>query len=385
MIPLSYNLRNLAARKSTTFAAAFGLALVVFVFSAVQMLGNGIVKTLGRSADADSAIVMRKGATNELESFVDDPNVNLVLNDQAVSSGSGPRGVAEVNGVVLLDKLGTSGISNVQIRGIGPGSVEFRRGIKLVAGRVPSPGSDEAMVGKAIRGRFKGVDIEQSFELTKNRPIKVVGVFEDGGSSNESEIWTDMDNVRTAFKREGFVSAIRARVEPAKFDAFKTSVESNRQLNLQVLKESEYYEKQSEGVSLFIVAMGTIIAVFFSVGAMLGAMITMHAAVANRQREIGTLRALGFRRRTILLSFLVESIMLALLGGVIGGVCSLAMGLVKFSTVNWASFSEVVFSFEPTPGILIGAMVFATIMGILGGFFPAVRAARVSAVDAMRA
>ena len=153
------------------------------------------------------------------------------------------------------------------------------------------------MVGKAIRGRFKGLDIGQSFELRKNRPVKVVGVFEDGGSSFESEVWADIDTVRTAFGREGLVSSVRVRVEPAKFDAFKASVESNRQLGLQVLREADYYEKQSEGTSVFIKALGTVIAVFFSFGAMIGAMITMHAAVANRQREIGTLRALGLRPR----------------------------------------------------------------------------------------
>ena len=386
MIPVSYNLRNLAVRKTTTAATVLGLALVVFIFAGVQMLATGITKTMGRSADADAALVLRKGSTAELESVIDAPNVNLIINDQTLPQpASGPRGVGETVVVILLDKIGTTGISNATIRGIKPEGLEFRKGIKIVAGRAPTPGADEAIVGNALRGRFKGLDLEQSFELKKNRMVKVVGVFSDGASSNESEVWTDLDTVRTAFRREGFVSSVRVRLPPEKFDAFKASIESNRQLNLQVLKEAQYFEKQSEGSSQFITGMGLMIAVLFSVGAMLGAMITMHAAVANRQREIGTLRALGFGRRAILFSFLLESVLIALIGGAIGVAASMAMGLVKFSMVNFASWSEIVFSFDPTPGIIIGSLIFATVMGVLGGLFPAIRAARVSPIDAMRA
>ncbi len=385
MIPVSYNFRNLAVRKTTTAAAVLGLALVVFIFASVQMLANGVVKTLGRAADADVAVVLRKGATSEMESSIEDPSVNLVLADQALGQIAGPRGAAELVMVVLLEKVGTTGVSNAMIRGVKSESMPLRKSMKIVEGRAPNPGADEGIVGKAIRGRFKGLDVDQSFEIKKNRMLKVVGVFEDQGSSNESEVWTDIDVVRTAFRREGFVSSIRARVTPAAFDGFRASIESNRALNLQVLKESQYYEKQSENTSIFIRAMGTVIAVFFSFGAMLGAMITMHAAVANRQREIGTLRALGFGRFTILLSFLFESIVLALIGGVIGAAASIAMGLVRFSMVNFASWSEIVFKFEPTGGIIVGALIFATVMGLVGGLLPAIRAARISPVDAMRA
>jgi putative ABC transport system permease protein len=388
MIPVSYNIRNLAVRKTTTAAVALGLGLVVFVFSSVLMLSNGIKKTMGRTASSDVALVIRKGATSELESVIDEPNVNLVLNDKALPlPASGPRGVAEAVVVILLERAGSKdgGLSNAQVRGISENTLAFRNSVKIIAGRAPKPGSDEVIVGKAVRGRFKGLDLEQSFELKKNRSVKVVGVFADNGSSYESEVWADINTVRTTFRREGFVSSIRARVEPSKFDAYKASIESNRQLNVQVLKEAAFYEKQSEGTAAFISAMGITIAVFFSFGAMLGAMITMHAAVANRQREIGTLRALGFSKVAILFSFLLESIFLALLGGVLGAAASLAMGSVRFSMVNWASWSEVVFSFEPTPNIIVGAIVFATAMGLFGGFLPAIRAARVSPVDAMRA
>jgi putative ABC transport system permease protein len=386
MIPLSYNIRNLAVRKTTTAAVALGLGLVVFVFASVMMLSNGIRKTMGRSARPDVALVMRKGAAAELESVIEEPSINLVLNDKALPiPAEGPRGVAELVVVILAEKVGAPGMSNAQVRGIPDGGLAFRPSVKVIAGRAARPGSDEVMVGKALRGRFKGLDLDQSFELKKNRSVKVVGIFEDNGSSYESEVWADLNTVRTTFRREGFVSSIRARVEPSAFDAYKASIESNRQLNMQVLKEAAYYEKQSEGTATFIFAMGLMIAVFFSVGAMLGAMITMHAAVANRQREIGTLRALGFSRKSILLSFLVESILLALLGGVLGAGASLAMGSVSFSMVNWVSWSEIVFRFEPTSAILVRAIVFATAMGLFGGLLPAVRAARVSPIDAMRA
>jgi putative ABC transport system permease protein len=386
MIPVSYNIRNLTVRKTTALAAALGLALVVFVFASTLMLANGIDRTLGRTGSDDVALVMRKGASSELESVVGDDTINLVLNDKTLSQPAfGPRGLGEVVIVALLDKIGTQGgLSNVTIRGAPRTALEFRPSVKLIAGQPPTS-ADEVLVGKGIRGRFRGLDIGQSFELRKNRPVRVVGVFEDGGSSSESEVWADLDTVRTAFRREGLVSSVRVRVQPAKLDAFKASVESNRQLNLQVLKEADYYDKQSEGTSLFIKALGTVIAVFFSFGAMLGGMITMHAAVANRQREIGTLRALGFGRGSILLSFLFESILLGLLGGLIGVAGAMAMGLVRFSMVNFASFSEIVFSFEPTPGILVGSLCFAMLMGLLGGFFPAIRASKVSPVDAMRA
>ncbi len=385
MIPVSYNLRNLTVRKTTTAAVALGLGLVVFVFASVLMLSNGIKKTMGRSASPDVAVVLRKGATAELESVIEEPSINLVLNDKELPlPATGPRGIAELVVVILLDKVGAPGLSNATVRGVADGSLAFRPNIKIIAGRAAQSGSDEVTVGKAIRGRFKGLDLDQTFELKKNRPVKVVGIFEDAGSSYESEVWADLNLVRASFRREGVVSVIRARVEPSKFDGYKASIESNRQLNMQVLKEAEYYDKQSEGTSTFIAAMGIMIAVFFSVGAMLGAMITMHAAVANRQREIGTLRALGFSKASILFSFLIESIMLALLGGVLGAGASLAMGMVNFSMVNFASWSEISFRFEPTPGIIAGGIIFATVMGLFGGLFPAIRASRVSPIDAMR-
>jgi putative ABC transport system permease protein len=387
MIPVSYNIRNIKVRKATAAATVLGLALVVFVFASTLMLGHGIDRTLGRAGEPDMAIVLRKGATSELLSGFDAASVNQVLADGALmSSTGGPRGAGEVLMVIVLDRLGTGeGVANVTIRGISDGSYSLRPKLQIVDGRKPAPGTDEVMVGQAIRGRVKGLELGQNVELNKNRLAKVVGVFSDGGSAAESEVWGDIENVRSIYKREGQVSSMRVWVEKAKFDAFKASVESSRQLNLQVMSANDYYEKQSEQLSTFIKGLGIVVATFFSFGAMLGGMITMHSAVANRQREIGTLRALGFGKLSIWCSFLLESMMLSLMGAVMGILAALVMGLVKFSMINSATFSEIVFTFEPTPGILFGSVIFGVIMGFVGGLPPAWRASRLSPVIALRA
>jgi putative ABC transport system permease protein len=387
MIPVAYNVRNLAVRKTTTAAAALGLALVVFVIAGVLMLSNGIKKTLGRTADPNMAIVLRKGATSELESSIEEPNVGVILSAPGVAHGSdgAPQGQGELMIVVLLNKIGTDGFSNVQVRGVPDGALAFRPDIKLIEGRAPKPGTDEVMVGKAIRGRFEGVDLGKSFDLKKNRPVNVVGIFSAEGASTESEVWAGLDTVRTTFGREGLVSSVHARLESAtKFDGFKAWVAENRQLGLEVQRESDYFEKQSQGTSMFISAMGFLVTFFFAVGAMIGAMITMYGSIANRQREIGTLRALGFSKTSIIASFLLESVILAVIGGAVGAAFSLLLGMVKFSMMNFASWSEIVFTFEPTPGIIVASLVVAAIMGLVGGIFPAVRAARMNPIAAMR-
>lgn len=387
MIPIKYNVRNLIVRKTTTIAAALGLALVVFVFAAAQMLGNGIKKTLGRSANPETVIVMRKGSSSEMESGIEEQQVNLVLAQaQQVGASKVPPGIGEVLVVIIMDKLGTTGVSNVTVRGVTEDVFAFRPTAKIVEGRAAKPGADEVVVGSGINGRFKGLAIGQSFELKKNRPVKVVGVFADDGSSFESEVWADINNVRTAFGREGNVSSIRVRLDAAsKFDAFKALVEQNRQLGLSVQREGDYYEKQSEATATFLSILGTMIAVFISLGAMIGATITMNAQVANRQREIGTLRALGFSRRGILLSFLLESLVLSLMGGVVGAIAALCLKFLKITMLNAGTWSEIVFGFEPTPEIIVKSMLLTAVMGILGGFFPAIRAARISPIEAMRA
>jgi putative ABC transport system permease protein len=390
MIPLSYNVRSLAVRKTSTVAAVIGIALVVAVFSAVLMLRNGIHDTMASSGRPDNVLVMRFGSQAELSSGIDAAQVGLVgAKAQVAHAASGqPLIVGEIMVVILLDKAGTKGgvaVSNVQVRGVPDNVWEFRSEARIVEGRKPLPGTDEVAIGSAIRGRFEGLEVGKSFELKKNRPMKVVGVFSADGSAFESEVWADVDQLRTAFGRQGIVSSMRVRLSSAsKFDSFKTEVESEKTLQLGAQRESTYYEESGEGTSTFVTVLGVIVAIIFSLGAMIGAAITMYAQVANRTREIGTMRALGFSRFAILTSFLIESVLIALTGGLLGILLSLPMGFAKFSTLNMATWSEIVFHFQTTPKILISAMIFAAVMGIVGGFMPARRAAKMSPLEAIR-
>jgi putative ABC transport system permease protein len=387
-VPISYNVRSVFVRKATTIATTAGIALVVFVLASSLMLARGIRETLVSTGADDRAVVLRKGSDNELSSTIEDSNVGVILASPGVRKARGaPLGVGEGVVVIALDKLGDEGkVSNVQVRGVQPLSYALRGELKVVAGRPARPGTDEAVIGRALRGRFRGLDLDQSFELKKSRPVKVVGIFDAGGSAFDSEVWVDGDTLRSAFGREGLVSSVLVQLESAlKLDTFAAAVEQSKQLGLEVERESSYYEKQSEGTSTFIMAIGVVIAVFFSLGAMIGAAITMYAAVSQRSREIGTLQALGFSRFAILLSFMVESIVLAVVGAALGALGSLAMAAVEFSMMNFATWQEVTFSFQPSPSIVVGSMMAGAFMGLIGGFFPAVRAARTSPIAAMRA
>lgn len=387
MIPLSYNVRNLAVRKSTTIAAVAGIALVTFLFASVFMLNNGIKDTMGRSGRADNAIILRQGSDAELSSGISADQVGMLAAKEMVARAPDgtPLAVGESVVVVTLEKKGTDGVSNVQVRGTGPNVWLLRPEVQIVAGRKPQPGTDEVVIGKAIRGNFQGCDLDQSFELKKNRPVKVVGIFSAGGSTFESEVWADIDFVRAAFGRQTNISSVRVHLTSAgKFDAFKADVESDKTLGLQVVRESVYYEKQAGATGFFLMILGIVIAFFFSLGAIIGASITMYAQVSNRTKEIGTLRALGFSRFSILLSFIIESLLVAAVGGLIGVALSFVMGLFTFSTMNFATWSEIVIRFSTTPGIILSALIFSLVMGFVGGFLPALRAARMSPLAAIR-
>jgi putative ABC transport system permease protein len=289
--------------------------------------------------------------------------------------------------VIAMDKLGGADgmVSNILVRGVPPQVMKVRPEVRIVDGRPARPGTDEVIIGRGVRGRFKGLELESSFELKKNRPVRVVGVFEAGGSSFESEVWADIETLRTSFGRGSSASSVTLVLEsPSAYDGLAAYLENDKQLGLEPMREAVYYDKQSEGTSLFISWLGGIIAFFFSVGAMIGAMITMYGAVSQRSKEVGTLRALGFSRSEVLLSFLIESSVLALIGGVIGAVASMGMTAVDFSMMNFATWQEITFSFDASPGIIFGSIAAGGAMGILGGFFPAIRAARLSPIEAMR-
>jgi putative ABC transport system permease protein len=388
LIPLSYSIRSLLVRKATTLAAAFGIALVVFVLASSLMLSRGIQQTLVSTGKADRALVLRKGADSELASGITTAKANLVLAAPGVRTKDGQAVAAsEVVVVIAQEKSGTEGqVSNVQVRGVQPSSYELRRELSIIKGRPATPGTDEAVVGRNLEGNFAGMELGQSFDLKKNRPVTVVGIFDAGGSAFDSEVWVDIDTLRSTFGREGLASSVLVQLDSAgAFDVFSDAIENDRQLDLDVFREVDYYEQQSEGTSLFITAIGILIAVFFSMGAMIGATITMYAAVSQRSREIGTLQALGFSRFAILVAFIFESIVLALGGGLVGVLASLFMGTVRLSMMNFATWQEISFSFDPSPPILIGSLIAGGFMGFLGGLFPAIRAARLSPIEAMRA
>ena len=388
MIPISYNVRSLFVRKTTTIATVLGVGLVVFVLASSQMLAQGIKKTMGASGSPTNAIVLRKGSDAELSSNLESNLVNIVEASPGVKhDASGvPLGSGEVV-IVIAASLADNPtqVANVLVRGVEGNVLKLRPEVHVIEGRPAKPGTNEVVIGKRIRGKYAGLELGGTFDLNKNRPATVVGVFESGGSSFESEVWADVDAVRAAFGRPGIVSSVTVELDSAaSYDGFAAAMEHDKQLGLKVMRESDYYEKQSEGTSEFVRFLGSAIVFFFSVGAMIGAAITMYAAVANRKREIGTLRALGFSRLQILSSFLLEAFVLALMGGAVGAVASLAMMTVEFTMMNFATWSEVVFKFEPTPKILATALLTGGLMGIVGGFLPAVRAARTSPLAAMR-
>ncbi len=387
MVPIQYNLRSMVVRKWTTIFTALGIALVVFVFGAAMMLGQGVTRAMTSSGDARNAIILRDGSDNELSSGLEATVVGLIREQPQVAPATAPAEsvVGEVVIVVTADLRNGAGSTNVLVRGMSTGGFAFRSDARLVSGRMPTPGTEEALIGEGVAGRFKGLGVGESFDLRRNRPLKIVGVFSAGDSSYESEVWCDVDLLRRSLGREGSVSSIRVRLSsPGQLAAFKSALEADKRQGVKVLGEREYYKKQSEQTSQFLTILAGIFAVLFALAAMIGAAITMNSAVANRVREIGTLRALGFSRLAILTSFVLEAIMLALLGGLVGLVLVFVMSLFSFPIMNFATFSEIVIRFRATPAVMLSALTFSAVMGLVGGLVPAIRAARVSPVEAMR-
>jgi putative ABC transport system permease protein len=383
MVPIQYNARSLLVRKVTSLVTALGIALVVFVLAAVLMLGEGVKRVLTMAGRTDTVVILRKGSDAELPSTIANENLGLFRGPAQVSQAGGVIG--ELIVVVTPARVDGSGVSNVLVRGTPPDGMAFRPEIKITSGRPPRPGTNEVIVGKAISGRFKGIAPGQSFEMRHNRPLQVVGEFTADGSSYESEVWGDLDVIRHSVGREAAVSSARVRLNsPADFDAYRQTIETDKRFSMKVMREADYYEKQSEQTGNFLKGMGLIFAILFSVAAMIGAAITMNAAVAHRSREIGTLRALGFSRGAILISFMLEAIVLAIAGGVIGSALVLLLSSVSFPVLNFQTFSEIVIRLHATPAVFVKALVFSAIMGVVGGLFPAIRASRVSPVEAMR-
>ena len=384
-IPFSYSFRNLWTRRLTTVLTASGMALVVFVFAATLMLAAGLRKTLIATGSTDNMVVIRKASQSEVQSGVDRSQAALVATQPEIAVGTDGRLLLAKEMVVLisLPKRGTDKPSNVVIRGISQESLALRPQVRLIEGHMPRPGSLEVIAGQSVAKRFKGGGINETLRFGM-RDWTVVGTFDAGATGFSSEIWGDVDQLMQAFRRPVYSSVLFRLRDAAEIPKVKERLETDPRLTVEAKRETKYYSDQSEMMATFLRIMGMTLTLIFSLGAVIGAMITMYAAVANRTAEIGTLRALGFRRRSIMAAFLMESLLLGLVGGVMGLFFSSFLQLFTVSTVNWQTFSELAFSFALTPDIVTRSLVFSFIMGFVGGVLPAFRAARMNIVEALR-
>lgn len=385
-IPYYYSLRNLWTRRLTTILTAAGMAMVVFVFAATLMLAEGLRKTLVETGSFDNVILIRKSSNSEVQSGVDRQQAAIVESQPEVAIGADGRPLLAKELVVLitLPKREGGRPANVVIRGIGPESLSLRPQVRLLEGRMPRPGAAEVAAGASIARRFKGGGMGETLRFGM-RDWTVVGVFDAGPTGFNSEIWGDADQLMQAFRRPVYSSVLFRLRDSSEFDAFRGRIESDPRLTLEAKRETRYYLDQSEAMARFLRILGVTLTIIFSLGAVIGAMITMYAAVANRTIEIGTLRALGFAKGSILFAFILESLFLGLLGGVAGLIAASFMQLITISTMNWATFSELAFGFTMTGEIVWKSLVFSLIMGLVGGMLPAFRAARMNIVDALRA
>ena len=386
VIPFSYTAKNLSARKMTTTLTAAGMALVVFVFATVLMLQEGLKKTLVDTGSPDNVVVTRRSAGTEVQSGIDRAQAAVVESQPEIAYGADGKVRVSKEMVVLitLQKRDSDKPSNVIIRGLGDQGRAMRPQVRITQGRMFKPGSSEIVAGRSIAERFRGAGVGEQLRFGM-RDWVVVGTFDANGSGFDSEIWGDVDQLMQAFRRPVFSSLILKLGDPTRFDSLKQHLESDPRLTVEAKRESVFYAEQSEVLANFIGYLGLTLSVIFSIGATIGAMITMYASVASRTAEIGTLRALGFRSSGILVVFLVEALLLGLVGGVIGLFFASFMQFLTISTMNWQSFAELAFSFTLNPSIVAKSLAFALIMGLLGGFLPAVRASRLNIVDALRA
>ncbi|HKA33284.1 MAG TPA: ABC transporter permease [Candidatus Binatia bacterium] len=385
-IPVRYIFRSFGARRLTAAMTVLGIALVVFVFAAVLMMANGIRRTLRATGSEENVLVLRKAANSETLSVLDRDVATLVtgMPEVARSEAGAPLSSREAVVIINMEKL-AGGMSNVTVRGVEPPAFELRPQVRLVDGRQFRWGAREIIVGRSIAQRFANAGIGSRIKFAGGS-WNVVGVLDSGGSGFDSEIWGDSNQIMDAFRRSSYSTLTLKLRDPEAFAAFVAAWKAdNRLLRYDAKIEKKFFEEQSEMMATFIRILGLFITVIFSIGATIGAMITMYGAVANRTTEIGTLRALGFQRRSILVAFLGEALLLALSGAIVGVALASLLQLVTISTLNFTSFSELAFSFSLSTPIAVSSFAFALAMGLLGGFLPAFRAARLDIVGALRA
>lgn len=387
-IPLKYNLRNLVARKMSTGMTAFVIGLVVAVFLCVLALVQGVTRTLSVSASERNVLTMRVGAQAEMQSVITRDQADHIAALPGIERNAAGKPLVSPELITLLNVPRADGktFSNVQVRGMAAIGVESRPGVRIVDGRMFTPATNEAIVSKNLSRRFASMKVGDTLKSGGFRWI-VVGLFDAAGSAYESEIWTDVSDLQQQTKRDQYSSVFVRTSDPGAATRYIETVKGDQRLKLEGKTERKYYDEQMITAAP-IIALAFIVGFFTAIGAAFGAMNTMYAQVSARTREIGTLRAIGFSRRSILLSFVLEALMLSLIGGALGIVFTfLAFNLFltkPTGTMNFRTFSEVLFNFRMTPPLIVGGLVFSLAMGILGGFFPAFRAARLKITTALR-
>lgn len=381
-----FNLCSLPERKAAALTAATGIAGVVGVLVGVLAIAEGFHRTLTITGSPDVAVVLRSGADSEMTSGLDREATRTISDAPGIArNASGPLTSAELFVIINLPKRSTGTDANVPLRGVEQGAFEVRGNVKMMAGRRFATGRNEIIVGAGAARAFAGLDVGNHLKIGQN-VWEVVGIFTANGGIAESEIWADTAVLQPAYKRSDNVQSMLVKLtSPAAFQDFKDALTTHPRLSVKVMRQSEFYAEQATLVTQFITTIGVFIASLMALGALFGALNTMYSAVAARTREIATLRALGFGAGPVVFSVVVESVLLALLGGALGALAAyLLFDGYQASTINWQTFSQVTFAFKVTPALLVKALGFATLIGVCGGLFPAIRAARLSIVAGLR-
>ena len=387
-IPFVYNVRSVTQRPVSTALTALGIALVVAVFVAMLALANGFIAALVKTGSSDNVLLLRRGADSEMSSGIPREAISIISASPHIAIGADGRPLVSPETYIVLNipRMGGDAfaVANVVARGVSDKAFDVRRNIKVIEGRRFVSGQSEICVGSKLAGRFANVNVGDVLRFS-NRDWKVVCRFSANGSSFESEIWGENEQFQNVFRGNSNFQDVAFRLkDPAGFEEAKRSFLADQRIQVDAHRESEFYASQSELLGNILRILAIMITSIMAVGAVFGAVNTMYAAVSSRTPEIAVLLTLGFHPRSVLASFLAESALIALIGGIIGCLLALPINGVVTSTTNWASFSEIAFAFRVTPQLLLAGLIFAVVMGIVGGFFPARRASKMPVIQALR-
>jgi putative ABC transport system permease protein len=381
-----FGLMSIPQRRGAVAATVIGIAGVVAVLVGVLSIAAGFRRAMTVSGTPDGAVVLRSGADSEMVSGFNRAQTRLIADAPGVArSDQGPLASSELFVIINLPKRTTGTDANVPLRGVEAPAFRVRDKVRISQGRMFEWGKDEVVVGAGAAREFAGLEVGSKIKVGRFE-WPVVGIFSADGGVAESEIWTDAKVLQDAYKRGDSFQSVYAKLNsPGAFQEFKDSLTTNPQLNVKVVRQTEYYAEQSEVITRLITTLGFLIAFLMAIGAVFGALNTMYSAVSVRTREIATLRALGFGSGAVVVSVLIESLFLALVGGVVGGALAyIAFNNFHTSTMNWQSFSQVAFAFQVTPQLLVRGIVWSAMIGLIGGIFPAIRAARLPIATALR-